>query len=59
FRPNLHQKLHPKSQIQLSFVIIENMRAELMEKILAYNISQMIRVRERRAREKQQRSLAA
>jgi IS5 family transposase len=37
----------------------ENVRAELTEKILAYNIEQIIRVRERRARESQQKSLAA
>ncbi len=36
----------------------ENVRAELTEKILAYNISQIIRVRERRARERQERSIA-
>ena len=38
---------------------IENVRAELTEKILAYNIGQIIRVRERQTREKQERSLAA
>jgi IS5 family transposase len=38
---------------------IDNVRAELMEKILAYNIEQMIRVRERQDREKQEQSLAA
>ncbi|MCI0621115.1 MAG: hypothetical protein L0387_05490 [Acidobacteria bacterium] len=37
----------------------ENVRAELTEKILAYNIGQIIRVRERRARESQEKSLAA
>ena len=37
----------------------ENVRAELTEKILAYNISQIIRVRQRRAREKPEQSLAA
>jgi len=37
----------------------ENVRAELTEKVLAYNISQIIRVRARQAREKQQQSLAA
>jgi IS5 family transposase len=37
----------------------ENVRAELMEKILAYNIGQIVRVRERRARESQEKSLAA
>jgi IS5 family transposase len=37
----------------------ENVRAELTEKILAYNISQIIRIRERRTREKLERSLAA
>lgn len=37
----------------------ENVRAELTEKILAYNIGQMIRVRERQARKKQEQSLAA
>jgi len=37
----------------------ENVRAELMEKVLAYNISQIIRVRARRAREKLEQSLAA
>ena len=36
----------------------ENVRAELTEKVLAYNICQIIRVRERRAREKQEQSLA-
>lgn len=37
----------------------ENVRAELTEKILAYNIAHIIRVRERRTREKQEQSLAA
>jgi IS5 family transposase len=37
----------------------ENVRAELTEKVLAYNISQLIRVRARRAREKLEQSLAA
>jgi IS5 family transposase len=37
----------------------ENVRAELTEKVLAYNICQIIRVRERRTREKLERSLAA
>ena len=37
----------------------ENVRAELTEKILAYNIGQIVRVRERRARESQEKSLAA
>jgi IS5 family transposase len=37
----------------------ENVRAELTEKILAYNIAQIIRVRERRTREKLEQSLAA
>lgn len=37
----------------------ENVRAELTEKILAYNIGQILRVRERRAREKQERVLVA
>jgi IS5 family transposase len=37
----------------------ENVRAELTEKVLAYNISQIIRVRARRAREKLEQSLAA
>jgi IS5 family transposase len=37
----------------------ENVRAELTEKILAYNIGQIVRVRERRARERQEKSLAA
>jgi IS5 family transposase len=37
----------------------ENVRAELTEKVLAYNISQIIRVRERRARAKLEQSLAA
>jgi IS5 family transposase len=37
----------------------ENVRAELLEKALAYNISQIIRVRARRAREKLEQSLAA
>lgn len=36
----------------------ENVRAELTEKVLAYNIAQIIRVRERRARASRQRSLA-
>jgi transposase, IS5 family len=37
----------------------EQVRAELTEKILAYNIGQIIRVRERRARERQEKSLVA
>jgi len=37
----------------------ENVRAELTEKILAYNIGQIGRVWERRARERQEKSLAA
>lgn len=37
----------------------ENVRAELTEKILAYNLGQIVRVRERRARESQEKSLAA
>jgi IS5 family transposase len=37
----------------------ENVRAELTEKILAYNLSQIIRIRERRTREKLEQSLAA
>jgi len=37
----------------------ENVRAELTEKVLAYNIGQIIRVRERRARQKREQSLAA
>ena len=37
----------------------ENVRAELTEKILAYNIDQIVRVRERRARERQERALVA
>lgn len=37
----------------------ENVRAELTEKVLAYNIGQIIRVRERRIREKLEQSLAA
>jgi IS5 family transposase len=37
----------------------ENVRAELTEKVLAYNICQIIRVRERRTREKREQSLAA
>ena len=37
----------------------ENVRAELTEKVLAYNISQIMRVRARRAREKLAQSLAA
>jgi hypothetical protein len=37
----------------------ENVRAELTEKILAYNISQIIRVRERRTRDQLEQSLAA
>ena len=36
----------------------ENVRAELTEKVLAYNIGQIIRVREGRVREKQEQSLA-
>jgi IS5 family transposase len=38
---------------------IDNVRAELTEKVLAYNIRQMIRVRDRQDREKQEQSLAA
>jgi hypothetical protein len=37
----------------------ENVRAELMEKVLAYNIGQITRVRERRARESLAQSMAA
>ena len=37
----------------------ENVRAELTEKVLAYNIGQISRVRERRARQKLEQSLAA
>ena len=37
----------------------ENVRAELTEKILAYNIGQIIRVRERLAQPRQEKSLAA
>jgi IS5 family transposase len=37
----------------------ENVRAELTEKVLAYNIDQILRVRERRIREKLEQSLAA
>jgi IS5 family transposase len=37
----------------------EHVRAELTEKVLAYNIAQIIRVRARRAREKLEQSLAA
>ena len=37
----------------------ENVRAELTEKVLAYNICQIIRVRERRTQEKLEQSLAA
>jgi IS5 family transposase len=37
----------------------ENVRAELTEKILAYNLGQIVRVRERRAKERQERALAA
>jgi IS5 family transposase len=37
----------------------ENVRAELTEKVLAYNIGQIIRVRERCARQKLEQSLAA
>ena len=44
---------------QLSRRERENVRAELTEKVLAYNISQIIRARERRAREKLEQSLAA
>lgn len=36
----------------------ENVRAELMEKILAYNIGQIVRVRERRERESHEQALA-
>jgi hypothetical protein len=37
----------------------ENVPAELTEKVLAYNISQIIRIRERQTREKLEQSLAA
>jgi hypothetical protein len=37
----------------------ENVRAELTEKILAYNISQINRVRQRRARARLEQSMAA
>jgi len=37
----------------------ENVRAELTEKVLAYNLGQIIRVRERRLRERAEQSLAA
>jgi IS5 family transposase len=37
----------------------ENVRAELTEKVLAYNIGQISRVRERRARQRLEQSLAA
>ena len=37
----------------------ENVRAELTEKVLAYNIGQMVRVRTRRARARLEQSLAA
>ena len=37
----------------------EPVRAELTEKVLAYNLSQIIRIRQRRAREKLEQSLAA
>ena len=37
----------------------ENVRAELTEKVLAYNICQIMRVRDRQARNKQEQSLAA
>jgi hypothetical protein len=37
----------------------ENVRAELMEKVLAYNLGQITRVRERRVRESLAQSLAA
>ncbi len=37
----------------------ENVRAELMEKVLAYNVGQIIRVRERRDRARQEQALAA
>ena len=37
----------------------ENVRAELTEKVLAYNIGQIIRVRERLAQQSQEKSLAA
>jgi hypothetical protein len=37
----------------------ENVRAELTEKILAYNLGQIVRVRDRRAKERQERALAA
>jgi hypothetical protein len=36
----------------------ENVRAELTEKVLAYNIGQIIRVRERPARQKLEPSLS-
>jgi hypothetical protein len=35
----------------------ENVRAELTEKILAYNIGQIVRVRERRDKESQEQAL--
>lgn len=37
----------------------ENVRAELTEKVLAYNIDQILRVRERRTRESLERAVAA
>ena len=36
-----------------------NVRAELMEKILAYNFDQIVRVRARQARERNERTLTA
>ena len=38
---------------------IENVRAELMEKVLAYNIDQILRVRERRTPQSLERAVAA
>ena len=37
----------------------ENVRAELTEKVLAYNLDQILRVRERRTRESLERAVAA
>ena len=38
---------------------IENVRAELMEKVLAYNLDQILRVRERRTRQSLERAVRA
>jgi len=38
---------------------MKNVRAELTEKVLAYNLDQILRVRERQARERLERSVTA